>query len=249
MLLGWVAVLTVTIHAGAAVRGEVGYDYGFYVAVGRHFLETGQAYFPSQSAPYIAEGMVNIYPPTALYLFVPFVVLPAVLWWAVPLGIIASALYRLRPARWAWPVMALACCVPINAPAVPVALVYGNTLLWTVAAIFGGAAFRPGLAWAGIIKPTDLVFGLPFALRSWRGFAVTVVASVALLPLWFDYIAALGNLVDGGLLRGMSAWAALAIPLVAWVARTGRSLPARGRWPWSPLRSGPASGSPPRGMP
>ena len=99
--------------------------------------------------------MVNLYPPTALYLFVPASLLPRVLWWVVPLAIIGWSLYRLRPAWWAWPSIALACIVPLNGPSVPVALVYGNTLLWT----HGRALQRRRHSalerhWIAIIKPS-----------------------------------------------------------------------------------------------
>ena len=84
VLLLWAVVQTIAVYRGAAVRGEVGWDAHVYAAIGMQFLETGHAYFAAQSAPYIAEGMVNIYPPTALYLFVPAAVAPTVLWWVVP---------------------------------------------------------------------------------------------------------------------------------------------------------------------
>ena len=230
VLLLWAVIQTAAIYRGATVRGEVGWDAGLYAAVGTHFLETGRAYFPIQSAPYSAEGIVNLYPPTALYLFVPATLLPRALWWVVPLFIIAWSLHRLRPAWWAWPFMAFACVLPISAPAVPVGLVYGNTLLWTVAALFVAAAWRPGYAWTLVFKPTDILLGLPFALRSWRGFGVALAMSAILLPLWFDWVVAMQNLYGSSPLRGLASWPALTIPFIAWISRSS----AGWQIPWRP---------------
>lgn len=220
MLLLWAAVQTVAIYRGADLRGEVGWDANLYATIGTHFLTTGQPYFPVQSGPYEAAGIVNLYPPTALYLFVPGSLLPRVLWWIVPLALIAWSLYRLRPAWWTWPLMSLACVVPLYGPAVPVALVYGNSLLWTLAALFAAAAFRPGLAWTVLFKPVDFLLAVPFALRSWRGLIVAVVLSAVLLPYWFDWLTALGNLNNGATpFYSLASWPALAMPFIAWVGR------------------------------
>ena len=117
--------------------------------------------------------------------------------------------------------MALGCIFPIAAPAVPVAVVYGNTLLWTIAALFTAAAATPGAAWTMAFKPTDMIFGVPFVLRSWRGLVVAFVLSAILLPLWIDWLEAMRNVEGWSPLRGVSSWPALCIPLMAWVA--GRS--------------------------
>jgi hypothetical protein len=161
-----------------------------------------------------------------LYLFVPASLVPRVLWWLVPLAIIGLSLYRLRPAWWAWPIMALACTMPLSGPSVPVALVYGNTLMWTMAAIFGAAAFRPGTAWMALFKPTEFLLAMPFALRSRRGLVVAVVLAAVLLPLWFDWLTAMRNMQGFTLLRGIWAWPALTIPLVAWLFRTRQPVAA-----------------------
>lgn len=223
VLLLWAILQLVVIYQGALSRHEVGWDAYVYASIGTHFLETGQAYFPAQSQAYEAAGMVNIYPPTALYLFVPASLLPRVLWWLVPLALIGWSLYRLRPAWWALPIMVLACVVPLNGPSVPVALVYGNTLLWTISALFVAAAFRPGAAWMAMIKPTEFLFALPLALRSWRGMTVAIAMAALMLPLWFDWLAAMRNLEGFSPFRGIAAWPALMIPLIAYLARKAKS--------------------------
>ena len=212
--------LFVAIYGGAEIRGEVGWDAALYAQIGSHFLSTGEAYFPHQFEPYHAAHTVNLYPPTALYLFVPASFAPRILWWLVPLTIIAVSLARLRPAWWSWPIMAAACVLPLDGPHVPVALVYGNTLMWTLAAMFAAASFRSGVAWAVLLKPTHIFFALPWAIRSWRGLAVMVALSAAMLPLWFDWLTAMSNLTGAG--GPVAVVPALAIPAIAWAARRRR---------------------------
>jgi hypothetical protein len=219
-LLLWAILKTAAIYRGADLRGEIGWDASLYAFIGSHFVATGQAYFPIQAAPYVAEGVVNIYPPTALYLFVPASFLPSILWWIVPLAIVGWSLLRLRPAWWAWPFIALGCALPIGAPAVPVGLVYGNTLMWTMALLFAAGAFRVGIAWGTVLKPTDFLLGMPLALRSWRGLLVTIGLSALVFPLWFDWFEAMRNLGGASPLFRAAAWPALAIPLLAYVSRT-----------------------------
>ena len=217
LLLIFAAVLFVAIYHGAEIRSEVGWDAALYAQIGSHFLSTGQLYFPQQFEPYHAEHIVNLYPPTALYLFVPASFAPRILWWLVPLAIIAVSLSRLRPAWWSWPLMAAACIWPLHAPDVLVGLVYGNSFMWTMAAMFAAATFRSGLAWAVLLKPTHMFMALPWAVRSWRGLAVMVVMSAVMLPLWFDWLTVMGNLTGAGGWVALSP--ALAIPAIAWVAR------------------------------
>ena len=45
-----------------------------------------------------------------------------------------------------------------------------------------------------VIKPTDFLFALPLAMRSWRGMAIAIAMAAVMLPLWFDWLAAMSNL-------------------------------------------------------
>ena len=66
----------------------------------RNWVDTGEFYLPHQLAgPYQVQTLVDVlYPPIALYLFVPFLVLPAVLWWAIPMSVFRRE-HRLAPSR------------------------------------------------------------------------------------------------------------------------------------------------------
>ena len=65
----------------------------------------------------------SFYPPTLLILLVPFALgLPAVLWWLIPIAIIAAALIHIRPPVWTWPIMAFTLLLPRAS----LAIVLGN---------------------------------------------------------------------------------------------------------------------------
>jgi len=87
----------------------IGTDHAFYVSIARRWPDTGQLYLPHQLAgPYVVQTDIdNLYPPIALVLFVPFIWLPYPLWWIVPGVVVAGAVWRLRPARWTWPLAAM----------------------------------------------------------------------------------------------------------------------------------------------
>jgi hypothetical protein len=194
-------------------------DFEWYREAAQHWLETGQWYLPEQlTGPYVFEANVHVmYPPSALYLFVPFVFLPQVIWWAVPLGIMAYALWRWRPAMWSWPLLALG----VMWHRTLVDTIQGNTDLWAAGGI--AAAFLWG--WPAVLMTLKPTFGL-FALigirrRSWwLAAAVFAVLNVPLIPLWFDYLAVVRN-ADIDPLYGLSSTPILFIPVVAWLARRG----------------------------
>src|SRR5690348_5487772 len=80
------------IATGTAVVREhfaLGGDMNLYLDAARHWLGGGSFYLDRQLAgPYEITGGDVLYPPVALALFVPFTVLPAVLWFAIPLAIV-----------------------------------------------------------------------------------------------------------------------------------------------------------------
>jgi len=202
----------------------VGQDFAFYRDVAQRWLATGAYYLPDQlTGPHQLALMRDVlYPPTALYLFVPFLWLPAFLWWAIPLGLLAYAFWRWRPAAWTWPLLAFG----LFWPRTQGMLLFGNTDMWAAAAVAGG--FMWGWPAALVtVKPIFLPFALAGAPRRawWVGWAVCALASLLFLPLWFDYLVTLRN-------AGIPWTYSLAnvvlplMPVVAWAGRRGIEAPA-----------------------
>src|SRR5215212_4174933 len=88
--------------------------YGFmngdltgYLDGARRFLATGSPYDAAAvAAPWNLGVHSFIHPPPALALFLPFLVLPAALWWLVPLVGTTALVILSRPRPWAWPIIA-----------------------------------------------------------------------------------------------------------------------------------------------
>jgi len=208
-----------------------GVDFALYRDVAARWLAGGPYFEPYQVAgPYeIAAGDV-LYPPVALYLFVPFAVLPAaaawVLWWAVPIGATVWAVRWLRPRPEVWPLLAF--CV-----AWPTTLLKtwtGNPVIWAVAALALGTRF----AWPSVfvLLKTSL---FPFALfganrRSWWvALAALVAISLPFGALWVDWVASIVNSRGGGVLYSALEIPMLLIPLIAWAGRSASAISAAPR--------------------
>jgi hypothetical protein len=214
-------------RAGVFLKlGVLGVDHTMFMDFGRRWLEGGTIYLPYQLAgPYaydVGSGTMDVatipalYPPIVGPVLAVWRLLPAVLWWAIPLGILAYAFVRWRPALWAWPLMLATLIWPNTADS----LWAGSSNLWMVAGVTGGLlwgwpaaviAFKPSLA--------------PFLLigvrrRSWW-VAVAAVALLALvmLPEWSRYVSALRNLESPGLLYSLGDLPLLLVPVIAWAAR------------------------------
>lgn len=209
-------------------------DYRWFVGIAQRWLDTGQLFADHQlTGPYTVETLVDfLYPPTALLLFLPFIWLPAFLWWLIPLGVFAGSIALLRPALWAWPLI-LAC---IAWPQTISQILYGNTNMWVAAAVAAGVVW----AWPSVLvllKPSLL----PFALvginhRSWwLALGVLVLISIPFGGLWPDYVTAMRN-SDLGPLHALRTIPFFLAPLIAWLGRTvddrrGRPL-VYSRIPW-----------------
>ena len=166
--------------------GTIGLDLHFYQANTTSWLAGDGFYRAGQLAgPYVVADGDAMYPPTVLLLLVPFTVgVPAVLWWAIPLGIAAATIVWVRPARWAWPVL-LAIFVYHRTWMI---LVFGNPAMWALAALSVGAVWR----WPAALAVLTLTFA-PFALlgvrdrRWWLTAAVLVAVSVPFGAMWIDF--------------------------------------------------------------
>ena len=200
-----------------AQQHTIGVDYRFYVYVAERWLDTGAFYAPHQLAgPYVAEtARDNLYPPLALYLFLPFARLPAILWWLVPTALLVVAIVRLRPPDWTWPILALIAWVP----GTQVAYIFGNTAIWVVAAIAWGCL----LGWPAplaLVKTSAAPFALIGVWRRswWIGLIVVMLAAIPLGSLWIDYLAVVRNgAVDLG--YNINSYPLLLLPVVASLGR------------------------------
>ena len=172
-------------------RVGIGVDFHQYLDHVARWQATGQLYLPRQLAgPTSVMDGDPLYPPTILYLLLPFRVLPELLWWLIPLPIIVATLVRLRPAPWTWPILAIAALWPRT----PALIFYGNPGMWMVAFICL-ALWRP---WAGplvLLKPSLAPFALiGFGRRAWWiSLAIVVLASIPFGSLWLDYLTVLRN--------------------------------------------------------
>lgn len=205
-----------------------GADYRIVTAAAERWLSGEGFYYSYQLAgPYDIKAMDALeispimYPPTMLVLLVPFTVLPAVLWWAVPLGVIGWALYRLRPAPVVWPVLVLLLMFPTTLNAIAT----GNPILWFTAALSLGTLY----SWPAVLlllKPTIAPFALIGIWRRewWIGAAALAAVSLLFLPMWFDYLTVLGNTRYGlGFLYSLNQWPMLFIPVLAWLGNARQS--------------------------
>ena len=195
------------------LREYLAVDYDLYMEATRRWLAGGPFYEPYQLAgPYpITPGDI-LYPPFALVLLVPFTVLPAILWWAIPLAIVVVALVRIRPDPRLWPFLALC----IVWPPTIVKLVTGNPVIWVVAAAAGGVLF----AWPYVfvlLKPSLFPVALLGARhRSWW-IALGGLGLVALPfgSMWVDWVTTLVNSEGGGLLYSIQELPMVLLPVIA----------------------------------
>jgi hypothetical protein len=202
----------------------LGVDFQLYRDVTMRWLAGGPFFEPYQVAgPYDIRAGDVLYPPVALWLFVPFAAAPAlvaaILWWAVPLVATAAAVGRLRPRPWTWPVLALC----LSNPTTLLKIWTGNPVIWSMAAmalaVIGPTRFAAPFV---LLKPSLAPFAL-FGLgrRSWwAGLAILVLLSLPFGGLWGDWVASVLNSRGGGLLYSALEIPMLALPLVAWLGRT-----------------------------
>jgi hypothetical protein len=217
-----VAVFVVPIAFVALIQNPLtqplGVDFTLYREVAARWLAGGSYFEPRQLAdPYTIEAGDILYPPVALLLFVPFLVLPAILWWAIPLGMTAWAVWRLQPRPEVWPLLALC----IAWPTTLLKTWTGNPVIWAVAALALAMLYR----WPAVfvLLKTSL---FPFAFfganrRSWWiALAVLVIMSVPFGSLWSDWVMSVVNSRGGGPLYSALEIPMLLLPLIAWAGRT-----------------------------
>jgi hypothetical protein len=215
-----------------ASANRVGADFQLYVDASRGVL-AGQGLYPAHqlAGPYdLADGDI-LYPPPIVLMMLPFMILPTILFWVIPLGIIAAVVVRHRPAVWSWPLLALGFAYPVTS----LKIVHGNPTMWIVAAIALGTV-TAGPAVFVLLKPTLA----PFALigvnrrRWWLVLGIAVIVAALFAPLWPDYITVLANTRGRGIVYSLDEVPFALVPVIAWIASPTF------RWPRLPtLGSGP----------
>jgi hypothetical protein len=196
-----------------------GADLRGYVEASRAWLAGDGFYLPRQlQGPYPIELGDVLYPPTALYLFIPFLVLPYQLWWVLAIGLLGFVVWSWRPALWAIALI-LVCLAFPNQP-----VLYFRGAPVIVFAALVAAALR--WKWPGaliLLKPSILPFAL-IGIRTrgwWITAGILVVATLPLIPLIPDWLRAV---VDA---RGPEGWLysvkdlpLLMVPVIAYLGRT-----------------------------
>jgi len=195
-----------------------GVDFVLYRDAAARWLAGGPYFEPYQlTGPYPITAGDVLYPPVALWLFVPFTILPAVLWWVVPIGVTAWAVGRLRPTPAWWPAIAFCLAWPTTL----LKLWTGNPVIWSVTALSLGVVFW----WPSVfvlLKPSLFPFALFGANRRrwWIALAVFVAMCLPFGAMWADWVTSLANSTGGGVLYSTLEIPMLLLPLVAWLGRT-----------------------------
>jgi hypothetical protein len=200
----------------------VGHDRAIYLDAAARWFAGGPFYPDRQLAgpfPILGSGEI-LYPPSSLWLLVPFTFLPAVLWYAVPVAVTAWCVVTLRPARWTWPLIALLVWYPRTLTLV----LLGNPTIWVVAAL---ALACRGYSWAGpfvLLKPSLFPFAL-IGIKSrawWIGLAVAVVLSVPFWGMWVDWLTVLRNVSNTDWRYSFIDVPVMLIPVLARLSSTSR---------------------------
>jgi hypothetical protein len=246
ILFGAMGLYIATLRLGVFQRlGILGVDYAMFMEDGRRWLESGTMYLPYQLAGRYAHDigsgtmdvavMPALYPPIAGPVFAAWRLAPSFLWWAIPIGVLVYALFRWRPALWAWPLMLESLLSPNTADA----FFAGGSTMWVVAGVAGGLLW----GWPAVViafKPSFAPFIVVGAGRRswWLAVGLVAILGLAMLPEWFRYFTVLRNLESPGLIYSIGSVPFLVVPLIAWVARRAPAEPTRFSIPWTFSRRG-----------
>jgi hypothetical protein len=222
-------LMAVTVFWGFERLDLLAIDYRMLVEFGHRQADAGSIYAPYQlEGPYrydMGAGrtdtsiMPALYPPIAGPVFWTLTFLPGVLWWAVPVGGLAFAVWGAK--AWTWPLLPLAGWFPHT----PSVFVVGGSTMWVAAGLALGIRF----GWPVLVvvfKPTLAPFALAGARHrsTWIGLAILMGLSILLLPEWLRYATVLLNLESPGLFYSIGDMPlVLAAIVTAWSARLRRS--------------------------
>lgn len=227
-IAAFIAWETTSLYRIIDDQGAIGTDLRYYQFVAERWMTTGVYYTTEQlSGPYVVQTQVhNLYPPHALYLFVPFLYLPAILWWILPLGLFAYVIWWCRPAIWAWPVLLLILALPKG----PAQILFGNTDMWVAAFVAGAVRW----SWPGVlvlIKPSLAIFATIGVLaRSWWIAAVALaILSLPLWMYWLQYPVITAN-SSAQASYSFGNYPFFFVPILAWMASTRRGNATLTQW-------------------
>ena len=216
LALAWGALLFYTAATGT-FGGYWGVDIGHYLDGTRRWLAVGTPYLPSEvAAPFDYQPQTFMHPPVALLLFLPFLYLPILAWWVIPLAITGAIVVACRPAPWTWPLIAMA----VAYPRFHDALIVGNSDLWVLAGIAAGLRFGwPALVI--VIKPSLGFFVLAGSRHRswWLGWIGVAILCVPFGVLWIDWVHVVIN-SPGDFTYSLWNVPYLLAPVVAWLGRT-----------------------------
>jgi hypothetical protein len=220
-LAGVFAALGAELVIIGAQQLGVGQDFAAYMERTAAFAAGRGFYLPEQLAgPYLISMSPPdmLYPPPTLLLFVPFLYLPAFLWWAIPLSITAVIIVHHRPAVWTWPFMAFCTIWGIGFAN---EIIKGNVAIWSMAATALGTVWPQASPFV-LIKWTMAPFALVGIRKRgwWIGAGVAALACLAFVAMWPDYIVAIANARGRTLGYALSEYEMMLIPLLAWLGRT-----------------------------
>ena len=191
-------------------------DYNDDMSVARKWLADGSYFLPTQTGgPHQwVQGDV-LYPPVALWLFVPFSFLPMVAWFAIPFAVIVTGLWKLRPALWAVAIMSFLVCEPNALDEV----VSGNTVIWFVAIEFAALSWGTPAS-LGLFKPSlfPFVFVGIRTRRWWMCAGLLALLSLPFLSLNLTWVrVVMDTRGRSGLSYNIDEFAYALIPYIAWL--------------------------------
>ena len=215
--------LAAVILAPHPLEQPIGVDFTLYRDATARWLLGGPFYEPYQLAgPYAIRAGDVLYPPVALWLFVPFALVPVtalatLLWVTIPVAIAGWVIWRLRPRPATWPIIAF--CVVW--PTTLLKLWTGNPVIWSVAALSLGVVY----SWPSVfvlLKPSLFPFALVGADRRrwWLALAGFVALCLPFGAMWTDWLNSVANSTGGGLLYSVQEVPMLFLPLIVWAGRT-----------------------------
>ncbi len=173
-----------------------------------------------KSVAFVVEYGAILYPPTTILLFAPFLVLPAFLWWAIPISITTAVVVRHRPSLWGWAIIA----VLVADRNFWVGIVSANPGWWTLAALSLGTLYGWPAALV-LLKPSLFPFAFWGIRRRywWLALFAGLLFSLPFAPLFPDWIASMVNARgpnSGPLYSFAPGIETLFIPVVAWRFRS-----------------------------